>query len=239
MVEAFARAIVYLQILLEVTGSNPMPGEISLAQNGVLFLDELPEFSRHVLEVLREPMESGKIIISRAARTAEFPARFQLLASLNPCPCGYFGDQDRTCECSLGQIQNYRNRISGPLLDRIDLQVEVPRIPHKVLRQSSRGNVSSETVKQQVITSRKRQHQRNGGKSNAMLEGKDIERYIPLSEPLLDFLETVVDQLRLSARAYHRIIKVARTIADLDSCEQVQQNHLAEAISFRGFDRSR
>lgn len=220
-------------------GSNPMPGEISLAQNGVLFLDELPEFSRHVLEVLREPMESGKIIISRAARTAEFPARFQLLASLNPCPCGYFGDQDRTCECSLGQIQNYRNRISGPLLDRIDLQVEVPRIPHKVLRQSSRSNVSSETVKQQVITSRKRQHQRNGGKSNAMLEGKDIERYIPLSEPLLDFLETVVDQLRLSARAYHRIIKVARTIADLDSCEQVQQNHLAEAISFRGFDRSR
>ncbi len=216
-----------------------MPGEISLAQNGILFLDELPEFSRHVLEVLREPLESGKIIISRAARTAEFPARFQLVASLNPCPCGYFGDPDRTCECSVGQIQNYRNRISGPLLDRIDLQVEVPRIPHKTLRQPSAQNITSETIKQQVIKSRKIQLDRNNGKSNAHLQGKEIEHYIQLREPLLDFLEQVVDQLRLSARAYHRIIKVSRTIADLEASESVEQNHLAEAISFRGFDRAK
>jgi magnesium chelatase family protein len=220
-------------------GSNPMPGEISLAQNGVLFLDELAEFSRHVLEVLREPLESGKIIISRASRTAEFPARFQLLASLNPCPCGYFGDPERTCECSMGQIQNYRNRISGPLLDRIDLQVEVPRIPHKTLRQPSQNITSSQTIKQQVIKSRDAQLRRNQGKSNAQLQGKEIEQYIPLTEPLLDFLEQVVDQLRLSARAYHRIIKVSRTIADLAGSELVQQNHLAEAISFRGFDRAK
>jgi magnesium chelatase family protein len=218
-------------------GSNPMPGEISLAQNGILFLDELPEFSRHVLEVLREPLESGKIIISRAARTAEFPARFQLLASLNPCPCGYFGDPDRNCECSVGQIQNYRNRISGPLLDRIDLQVEVPRIPHKTLRKSTQSGTSSQHIKQLVMQSRERQLKRNQGKSNAQLQGKEIEQFIPLSEPLLDFLETVVDQLRLSARAYHRIIKVSRTIADLEGSEIVEQQHLAEAISFRGFDR--
>jgi magnesium chelatase family protein len=219
-------------------GSNPMPGEISMAQNGILFLDELPEFSRHVLEVLREPLESGKIVISRAARTAEFPAQFQLLASLNPCPCGYLGDSDRTCECSIGQIQNYRNRISGPLLDRIDLQVEVPRIPHKTLRQPSKNISNSQTIKQQVIKSRQIQLIRNKGKSNAQLQGKEIELYIPLGEPLLDFLEKVVDQLRLSARAYHRIIKVSRTIADLEGAEWVQQKHLAEAISFRGFDRA-
>jgi len=218
-------------------GSNPLPGEISLAQNGVLFLDELPEFSRHVLEVLREPLESGKIIISRAARTAEFPARFQLLASLNPCPCGYLGDPDRTCECSVGQIKNYRNRISGPLLDRIDLQVEVPRIPHKTLRQANTNTYNSTTIKQQVIQSRQLQLQRNHGKSNGQLQGKEIETHIPLSEPLHDFLEQVVDKLRLSARAYHRIIKVSRTIADLDGSTQVEQKHLAEAISFRGFDR--
>ncbi len=219
-------------------GSNPMPGEISLAQNGILFLDELPEFSRHVLEVLREPLESGRIIISRAARTAEFPARFQLLASLNPCPCGYFGDPDRTCECSIGQIQNYRNRISGPLLDRIDLQVEVPRIPHKTLRQPSKKITNSHIIKADVIKSRNIQLKRNQGKCNSQLQGKEIEQFIPLSEPLLDFLEQVVDQLKLSARAYHRIIKVSRTIADLAGSELVQQNHLAEAISFRGFDRA-
>jgi magnesium chelatase family protein len=219
-------------------GSHPMPGEISLAQNGVLFLDELPEFSRHVLEVLREPLESGRIVIARAARSAEFPASFQLLASLNPCPCGYHGDPDRTCQCSYGQIQNYRNRISGPLLDRIDLQVEVPRIPHKQLRQASPGKLTSAAVRQQVMRSRRIQLERNQGKCNARLAGKEIEQFIPLSEPQLDFLEQVVDQLRLSARAYHRIIKVARTIADLEQKNQVAQHHLAEAISYRGFDRT-
>ncbi len=218
-------------------GSNPLPGEISLAQNGVLFLDELAEFSRHVLEVLREPLESGKIIISRAARSAEFPARFQLITSLNPCPCGYLGDDSRTCQCSIGQIQQYRNKISGPLLDRIDLQVEVPRIPHKQLRQASCDNKSSTQIRQHVIDSRKRQFKRNGGKTNAQLSTKELEHAVCLSEPQLDFLEQVIDQLKLSARAYHRIIKVSRTIADLEKSEKVKQAHLIEAISYRSFDR--
>jgi len=218
-------------------GSQPMPGEISLAQNGVLFLDELPEFSRHVLEVLREPLESGKIVISRAARSAEFPARFQLLASLNPCPCGYLGDEDRPCQCSLGQIQHYRNKISGPLLDRIDLQVEVPRLPHKVLREANTSGLTSQQARKLVMRARKAQLNRNGGLSNAQLQGRQIEQFIPLASPLLDFLEHVVERLRLSARAYHRIIKVSRTIADLKQADDVNQSHLSEAVAYRGFDR--
>ena len=218
-------------------GSNPLPGEISMAQNGVLFLDELPEFSRHVLEVLREPLESGKIIISRAARSAEFPARFQLITSLNPCPCGYFGDSSRECRCSLGQIQHYRNKISGPLLDRIDLQVEVPRISHKQLRQNTNTSPNSEAIRQQVVASREKQLKRNKGKTNALLNNKEMEQYINLSEKQLDYLELIVDQLKLSARAYHRIIKVSRTIADLEGSDCVTQAHLIEAISYRSFDR--
>ena len=214
-----------------------MPGEISLAQNGVLFLDELPEFSRHVLEVLREPLESGKIVISRAARSAEFPARFQLLASLNPCPCGYLGDEDRPCQCSLGQIQHYRNKISGPLLDRIDLQVEVPRVPHKVLRDTKTSGLTSRQAQSLVMKARTLQLKRNGGLTNAQLQGRQIDDLIPLSAPLLDFLEQVVERLRLSARAYHRIIKVARTIADLKQADEVNQCHLSEAVAYRGFDR--
>lgn len=219
-------------------GSQPMPGEISLAQNGVLFLDELPEFSRHVLEVLREPLESGKIVISRAARSAEFPARFQLLASLNPCPCGYLGDEDRPCQCSLGQIQHYRNKISGPLLDRIDLQVEVPRLPHKVLREANTTGLTSHQARKLVMRARQIQIERNGGLTNAQLQGRQIEDLIPLTPALLDFLEHVVERLRLSARAYHRIIKVARTIADLKQSSAVEQSHLSEAVAYRGFDRS-
>lgn len=218
-------------------GSQPMPGEISLAQNGVLFLDELPEFSRHVLEVLREPLESGKIVISRAARSAEFPARFQLLASLNPCPCGYLGDEDRPCHCSLGQIQHYRTKISGPLLDRIDLQVEVPRVPHKVLRNTKTSGLTSQQARSLVMKARTQQLKRNGGLTNAQLQGRQIEDLIPLSAALLDFLEQVVERLRLSARAYHRIIKVARTIADLKQSDEVCQSHLSEAVAYRGFDR--
>lgn len=218
-------------------GSNPMPGEISLAHNGVLFLDELPEFSRHVLEVLREPMESGRIVISRATRSAEFPARFQLITSLNPCPCGYFGDSSRDCHCSPGQIQHYRNKISGPLLDRIDLQVEVPRVSHQQLRNTAVSKPQNQAVRRQVINSRKRQWQRNNGKHNAILSVKEIEQTIVLKNHLLDFLEQVCEQLKLSARAYHRIIKVARTIADLDNQDQIQQTHITEAISYRSFDR--
>ncbi len=219
-------------------GSQPMPGEISLAHNGILFLDELPEFSRHVLEVLREPLESGKIVISRAARSAEFPARFQLLASLNPCPCGYLGDDDRPCQCSLGQIQHYRNKISGPLLDRIDLQVEVPRLPHKVLRESNANGLTTAQAKKLVMQARERQLSRNNGLTNAQLQGRQIEQFIPLDSPLLDFLEHVVERLRLSARAYHRIIKVSRTIADLKNEATVRQAHLSEAVGYRGFDRA-
>jgi len=219
-------------------GSQPMPGEISLAQNGVLFLDELPEFSRHVLEVLREPLESGKIVISRAARSAEFPARFQLLASLNPCPCGYLGDEGRPCQCSLGQIQHYRNKISGPLLDRIDLQVEVPRVPHKVLRDTKNSGLTSQQARSLVMKARTQQLKRNGGLTNAQLQGRQIEELIPLPAPLLDFLEHVVERLRLSARAYHRIIKVSRTIADLKQSQAVNQSHLSEAVAYRGFDRT-
>lgn len=215
-----------------------MPGEISLAQNGILFLDELPEFSRHVLEVLREPLESGKIVISRAARSAEFPARFQLLASLNPCPCGYLGDEERPCQCSLGQIQHYRNKISGPLMDRIDLQVEVPRLPHKMLREANTEGLTSQQARSLVMRARKKQIERNDGLTNAQLQGRQIEALIPLAPPLLDFLEHVVERLRLSARAYHRIIKVSRTIADLKQCDEVSQSHLSEAVAYRGFDRA-
>ncbi len=218
-------------------GSNPLPGEISLAHNGVLFLDELPEFSRHVLEVLREPMESGKIIISRAARTAEFPAQFQFISSLNPCPCGFFGDPKRQCQCSLGQIQHYRNKISGPLLDRIDLQVEVPRIPHKKLRQMANTKNVNREIQEKVIICRQLQQQRNHGKTNAQLQGKSIDKIIPLTEKQLDFLESAVDQLHLSARAYHRILKVSRTIADLENANEIKQKHLMEALSYRAFDR--
>ncbi len=214
-----------------------MPGEISLAQNGVLFLDELAEFSRHVLEVLREPLESGKIVISRAARSAEFPAEFQLVPSLNPCPFGYFGDNSRSCQCSPGQIQHYRNKISGPLLDRIDLQVEVPRIPHKTLRQKSNGNINSIEIKKQVMACRHIQMSRNRGKTNALLNNKELEHWANLNNDQLDFLEHVVDKLKLSARAYHRIIKVSRTIADLEQSQQITQKHLIEAIGYRGFDR--
>lgn len=198
----------------------------------------MAEFSRHVLEVLREPLESGKIVISRAARSAEFPAQFQLITSLNPCPCGYFGDDNRACKCTPGQIQHYRNKISGPLLDRIDLQVEVPRIPHKQLRQTSQSQLNSHTIRQQVIACRKIQINRNQGKTNALLSNKELEQWVPLTEMQLDFLEQVVDRLKLSARAYHRIIKVSRTIADLDASEKVTQAHLIEAIGYRSFDRS-
>lgn len=189
------------------------------------------------MEVLREPLESGKIVISRAARSAEFPARFQLLASLNPCPCGYLGDEDRPCQCSLGQIQHYRNKISGPLLDRIDLQVEVPRLPHKVLREANTSGLTSQQARKLVMRARTAQLKRNGGLTNAQLQGRQIEEYIPLASPLLDFLEHVVERLRLSARAYHRIIKVSRTIADLKQADDVNQSHLSEAVAYRGFDR--
>ncbi|RMD68758.1 MAG: ATP-dependent protease [Gammaproteobacteria bacterium] len=216
-------------------GSPPRPGEISLAHGGVLFLDELPEFDRRVLEVLREPLESGHIVISRAARQAEFPARFQLVAAMNPCPCGYLGDPSGRCHCTPDQIRRYRHKLSGPFLDRIDLHIEVPRLPRDALR----GNVpteSSRTVRERVIRARERQQAR--GNINARLTPSQIKRWCPLKEGDQRLLEKAMERLGLSARAYHRILKVARTIADLAGSEAIATPHLTEAITYRRLDTS-
>ncbi|MFZ1641849.1 MAG: YifB family Mg chelatase-like AAA ATPase [Candidatus Contendobacter sp.] len=217
-------------------GGQPRPGEISLAHHGVLFLDELPEYDRRVLEVLREPLESGRITISRAARQADFPARFQLVAAMNPCPCGYLGDAERRCACGQEQVRRYRARVSGPLIDRIDLHIEVPRLAHRVLR----GDVveeSSATVRARVCVARDRQLQR-AGKPNSALGVREIERYCTLSENDHRLLEQALERLGLSPRAYHRILKVARTIADLAGSDSIKTPHLTEAISYRALDRS-
>ena len=217
-------------------GGQPRPGEISLAHHGELFLDELPEYDRRVLEVLREPLESGRITISRAARQADFPARFQLVAAMNPCPCGYLGDSERRCACGQEQVRRYRARVSGPLIDRIDLHIEVPRLAHRVLR----GDVaeeSSATVRARVCAARDRQLQR-AGKANSALGTREIERHCALSENDHRLLEQALERLGLSPRAYHRILKVARTIADLASSANIKTPHLTEAISYRALDRS-
>ena len=217
-------------------GGQPRPGEISLAHHGVLFLDELPEYDRRVLEVLREPLESGRITISRAARQADFPARFQLVAAMTPCPCGYLGDAERRCACGQEQVRRYRARVSGPLIDRIDLHIEVPRLAHRVLR----GDVaeeSSATVRARVCAARDRQLQR-AGKPNSALGVREIERYCTLNETDHRLLEQALERLGLSPRAYHRILKVARTIADLAGSDGIRTPHLTEAISYRALDRS-
>jgi len=217
-------------------GSQPRPGEISLAHHGVLFLDELTEFDRRVLEVLREPLESGHITISRAARQADFPARFQLVAAMNPCPCGYLGDPERTCGCSPEQVRRYRSRVSGPLLDRIDMQIEVPRLAHKLLRGKS-SEESSAVARERIEAARIRQQQR-AGRTNNLLTPRDIERDCALQDPDYQLLEKALERLGLSPRSYHRILKVARTIADLAGSESIQTLHLTEAISYRALDRS-
>jgi len=215
-------------------GSEPRPGEISLALNGVLFLDELPEFDRKVLEVLREPLESGKITVSRAARQADFPARFQLLAAMNPCPCGYLGHPSGKCHCTPDQVTRYRSRISGPLLDRIDIQIEVPSVPEAELTRQAMGE-SSESIRRRVEDAHARQMGRQG-KSNALLGVREIERICapdPAGEALL---RHAIGRLNLSARAYHRVLKVARTIADLSSSGSIASAHVAEAIQYRRLD---
>jgi len=218
-------------------GSNPRPGEISLAHFGVLFLDELPEFDRRVLEVLREPLESGHIHISRAARHAEFPARFQLLAAMNPCPCGYLGDSAGRCRCTQEQVARYRARISGPLLDRIDLHVEVPRLPPDQLNKASTSAIeTSATVRQRVEAARARQLAR-GGKPNHALEPREIDRFCALDDACRRLMSQALMRLGLSARAYHRILKVARTIADLAERESIGTAQLGEAIGYRRLDR--
>jgi magnesium chelatase family protein len=217
-------------------GVHPRPGEISLAHNGVLFLDELPEFDRDVLEVLREPLELGAITISRAARQAEFPARFQLIAAMNPCPCGYLGDANGWCHCSAEQVQRYRNRISGPLLDRLDLHVNVPRVEFKSLREPSAYCEASKEVAARVLRTREIQMRRQGG-CNAGLNNAAVERHCTAKVAGLVLLERAMQQLGLSARGYHRVLKVARTIADMDDREHIEPGHISEALALRSLDR--
>lgn len=218
-------------------GSTPRPGEISLAHHGVLFLDELPEFDRRVLEVLREPLESGRILISRAARQAEFPARFQLVAAMNPCPCGYFGHPNGRCQCTAEQVNRYRARISGPLLDRIDLQIEVPPVPRELLRaEGAPAAEDSATVRRRVLAARDRQLRR-GGRPNAALDNRELDAHCRLAVADADLLERAIERLGLSVRAYHRILRVARTIADLAAAETIASAHLQEAISYRRLER--
>ncbi|MGL4604382.1 MAG: YifB family Mg chelatase-like AAA ATPase [Iodobacter sp.] len=212
-------------------GSVPQPGEISLAHHGVLFLDELPEFDRKVLEVLREPLESQKIHIARAARSTEFPADFQLIAAMNPCPCGYLGHPKKACRCTPDQINRYRNKLSGPFMDRIDLVIEVPLLPESTLLAAATGE-SSLAVRQRVTAAWQRQQARQN-QPNARLSGKLLEQYCPLSEEARSLLQMAMQKLSLSARATHRVLKVARTIADLAGEEHIATAHIAEAIQYR------
>ncbi len=216
-------------------GGNPRPGEISLAHHGVLFLDELPEFDRKVLEVLREPLEAGEITISRAANQVVFPARFQLVAAMNPCPCGYLGHPNGRCSCSPEQVARYRARISGPLLDRIDMHVEVPALPREALGNRQPAE-SSHAVQARVCAARARQLARRGH-ANAHLGPREINQDCPLGNSEAQLLEQASERLGLSARAYHRILKLARTIADLEGKEAIERRHLAEAIGYRVLDR--
>ena len=217
-------------------GGNPRPGEISLAHNGVLFLDELPEFERRVLEVLREPLESGRVAISRAARQVEFPARFQLVAAMNPCPCGYLGHYSGRCRCTPDQVQRYRGKISGPLLDRIDVQIEVPSLPEQELLSTKPGE-SSRTVQKRVDLARQRQLDRQG-KNNALLSGRDLDLHCRPDGHGQALLKQAISKINLSARGFHRILMLALTIADLAASEKVTSAHIAEAIQYRRLDRN-
>lgn len=219
-------------------GANIRPGEISLAHHGVLFLDELPEFDRRVLEVLREPLETGTITISRAARQAEFPASFQFIAAMNPCPCGFLGDPQSQCSCTPDRIQKYRARLSGPLLDRLDLHIEVPRVATQALRLETNSIESSATVAARVQRAREVQMERQKA-TNARLNNREIERFCCPSSEGAALLDRATAVLNLSARAYHRVLKVARTIADLAGSEQIAATHISEAMSLRRLDRGK
>ena len=221
-------------------GAYPQPGEISLAHNGVLFLDELPEFKRNVLEVLRQPMEDRVVTIARAKQTIEFPASFMLVAAMNPCPCGYYNHPTQECTCQPGAVEKYLNRISGPLLDRIDLHIEVVPVPFEELSKKSAGEKSS-SVRARVTRARQIQTERfadvPGIHSNSQMNSKMIQKYCSLNEECSNLLKGAMDKLNLSARAYDRILKVARTIADLDNSQYIKEEHLAEAIQYRSLDR--
>ena len=228
------------QVALVGGGNNPQPGEISLAHNGVLFLDELPEFNRSVLEVLRQPLEDRIITISRAKYNIQYPCSFMFVASMNPCPCGYYGDPTHHCACTPGQIQRYMNKISGPLLDRIDIHCEIQAVPFAQLSQMQPGE-PSEKIRERVIRARKIQEERFKGHKgihcNAQMTEKMLHEYAEPDAQSLDMLRMAMERLKLSARAYSRILKVARTIADLDNSEKVQSQHIAEAIGYRNLDR--
>jgi magnesium chelatase family protein len=216
-------------------GSDPRPGEISMALNGVLFLDEFPEFDRKVLEVLREPLESGQITISRAARAADFPARFQLIAAMNPCPCGYLGHASGRCRCTPGEIARYRGKLSGPLVDRIDIQIEVPALSESELIGASNGE-ASHAIRARVEAAYEAQIARQK-KPNARLTPKEVEKFCVPERDGEELLKRAIDRLNLSARAYHRVLKVARSIADLEKRETIAAAHIAEAVQYRRLDR--
>lgn len=221
-------------------GATPMPGEISLAHNGILFADELPEFSKHTLEVLRQPLEDRIITISRARYSVEYPCNFQFIASMNPCPCGYYGDPTHNCVCTPGQIQKYMNKISGPLLDRIDIQCEITPVPFKDISKTAPGEPSA-VIRERVIAARKIQQERfkdhKGIHCNAQMTERMIHLYAEPDSQSLDMLRMAMERMSLSARAYSRILKVARTIADLDGSTKVQLPHIAEAVGYRSLDR--
>ncbi len=221
-------------------GAYPKPGEVSLSHHGVLFLDELPEFQRNVLEVMRQPMEDGIVTISRAAITLSYPALFTLVAAMNPCPCGYFGDPYHRCLCSLTQVKNYRAKVSGPLLDRIDMHIEVPSVPYKKLTGEKTGE-STERIRMRVVASRNKQQTRFEGirnvYANAHMNTKMIREHCILNAESQDIIKMAMTKLGLSARAYDRILKLSRTIADLEDSDEIKSHHVAEAVQYRALDR--
>lgn len=221
-------------------GQMPKPGEVSIAHNGVLFLDELPEFKRNVLEVLRQPLENGEVTVSRAVASLTYPASFMLVAAMNPCPCGYFGDDRHQCTCTHGQIHRYRHRVSGPLLDRIDIHIDVPAVPYKELSNEYSGE-KSEDIRKRVITAREMQLERFKKEkrvySNGQMKTRHIKKYCTLGPEAQSILDSAMHKLGLSARAYTRILKLSRTIADLEASENIQSHHISEAIQYRTLDR--
>lgn len=222
-------------------GVIPRPGEVSLAHNGVLFLDESPEFKRPVLEGLRQPLEDGHVTLTRASGSLRYPARFMLVAAMNPCPCGYYGDRSRVCVCTVPQIRRYRAKLSGPLLDRLDIHLDVPPVPVRELRHDHPPAEGSAAIRERVLAARDRQRRRyrsDGIYTNAQLKPRQIKRYCGLDAAAQDLLEQAMTRLRLSARAHGRILRVARTIADLAGTERIDQTHVAEAVQYRAFDRS-
>jgi magnesium chelatase family protein len=220
-------------------GQQPRPGEVSIAHNGVLFLDELPEFKRNVIEVLRQPIEGGAVTVSRAVASITYPARFMLVAAMNPCPCGYFGDSRHQCSCTAGQIHRYRARLSGPLIDRIDIHLEVPSVPYRELSDEHAGE-RSDAIRERVIRAREVQLERLRKEklySNGQMKTKHIKKYCTPVPEAKDLLETAIERLGLSARAYTRILKLSRTIADMEGVEDIAAHHVSEAVQYRTLDR--